>query len=63
MYKYLMASVGLGRDEAKIQAYSEGTVEHFDWLVAQGVPLLREGEAVCSGCSASVRWPSAPGWA
>ncbi|MFO0687307.1 MAG: FAD-dependent oxidoreductase [Myxococcota bacterium] len=38
MYKYLMASVGLGRDEAKIQLYSEGTVEHFDWLVAQGVP-------------------------
>ncbi|MEZ4330342.1 MAG: FAD-dependent oxidoreductase [Myxococcota bacterium] len=38
MFKYLMASVGAGCDEAKIQRYSEGTVEHFDWLVAQGVP-------------------------
>jgi 3-oxo-5alpha-steroid 4-dehydrogenase len=38
MYKYLMASVGAGCDEAKIQRYAEGTVEHFDWLVAQGVP-------------------------
>jgi succinate dehydrogenase/fumarate reductase flavoprotein subunit len=38
MFKYLQASVGLGRDDAKIQAYCEGGVEHFDWLVARGVP-------------------------
>ncbi len=38
MFKYLKASVGLGSDEAKLEAYCHGTVEHFDWLVAQGVP-------------------------
>jgi len=38
MFKYLQASVGLGRDEAKLEAYCNGTVEHFDWLVARGVP-------------------------
>jgi succinate dehydrogenase/fumarate reductase flavoprotein subunit len=38
MLKYLQASVGEGRDDAKLERYCAGTVEHFDWLVAQGVP-------------------------
>lgn len=38
MYKYLKASVGAGHDDAKLSLYCEGTVEHFDWLVAQGIP-------------------------
>jgi 3-oxo-5alpha-steroid 4-dehydrogenase len=38
MLKYLRASVGAGRDEAKLELYCDGSVEHFDWLVAQGVP-------------------------
>jgi len=38
MLKYLRASVGAGRDEAKLELYCEGSVEHFDWMVAQGVP-------------------------
>lgn len=38
MLKYLQASVGEGRDDAKLERYCAGSVEHFDWLVAQGVP-------------------------
>lgn len=39
MFQYLMAACGPGPDEAKIRLYSEHSVEHFDWLVAQGVPF------------------------
>jgi len=39
MYAYLMASVGLAPDEAKIRLYCDGSVEHFDWVCAQGVPF------------------------
>ncbi len=39
MYKYLMASCGPGPDEAKIRLYSERSVEHFLWLLEQGVPF------------------------
>ncbi len=38
MLKYLQASIGSGRDDAKLELYCDGTVEHFDWLVAQGIP-------------------------
>lgn len=38
MLKYLRASVGEGRDETKLERYCEGSVAHFDWLVAQGIP-------------------------
>ena len=37
MFKYLMASCGPAPDEAKIQAYSEGSVAHFEWIVSQGL--------------------------
>jgi succinate dehydrogenase/fumarate reductase flavoprotein subunit len=39
MFKYLMASCGPGPDEAKIRLFCDRSVEHFDWLVAQGVPF------------------------
>ncbi len=39
MFKYMMASCGPGPDEAKIRLYSERSVEHFRWLVEQGVPF------------------------
>ena len=39
MFKYLMASTGLSPDEAKIRLYCEGSVDHYDWLCAQGVPF------------------------
>jgi 3-oxo-5alpha-steroid 4-dehydrogenase len=38
MLKYLRASVGPGRDDDKLELYCEGSAEHFDWLVAQGIP-------------------------
>ncbi|MAG32430.1 MAG: flavoprotein [Deltaproteobacteria bacterium] len=38
MLKYLQASIGAGRDDEKLNLYCDGTVEHFDWLVARGVP-------------------------
>jgi len=39
MFAYLMASCGEAPDEAKLRRYCEGSVEHYDWLVAQGVPF------------------------
>jgi succinate dehydrogenase/fumarate reductase flavoprotein subunit len=39
MCKYLLASCGPGADEAKIRLFCERSVEHFDWLVRQGVPF------------------------
>ena len=39
MFAYLMASVGDAPDEAKIRVYCEGSVDHYDWVVAQGVPF------------------------
>lgn len=39
MYKYLMASCGPGADEPKIRLFCDDCVEHYHWLVAQGVPF------------------------
>ena len=39
MFAYLMASTGDAPDEAKTRLYCEGSVEHYDWVVAQGVPF------------------------
>jgi succinate dehydrogenase/fumarate reductase flavoprotein subunit len=39
MYAYLSASVGRAADEEKLRLYCDGSVEHYDWLVAQGVPF------------------------
>jgi succinate dehydrogenase/fumarate reductase flavoprotein subunit len=39
MFAYLMASCGPRPDEEKIRAYSENSVEHFEWFVANGVPF------------------------
>ncbi len=38
MYRYLLANTP-EPDEEKIRRYCEESVEHFDWLVAQGVPF------------------------
>ncbi|MBX7435287.1 FAD-binding protein [Mycobacterium sp. Y57] len=40
MYKYLVA-VSKDPDHAKIRAYCEGSVEHFDWLEALGFQFER----------------------
>ena len=49
MFKYLMASVGGSPDEAKIRRYCDGSVEHYAWLVAQGVPFKPVFYEGCSG--------------
>lgn len=42
MERFLMAALGPGADETKIHDYCQGSVEHFEWLVAQGVPFKEE---------------------
>lgn len=49
MFKYLMASVGEFPDEAKIRAYCDGSVAHYDWICAQGVPFKETFYYGCSG--------------
>jgi succinate dehydrogenase/fumarate reductase flavoprotein subunit len=39
MFKYLMASCGPRPDEARIRLYCDGSVDHYHWLVDQGVPF------------------------
>lgn len=39
MIDYLTACAGPQADTAKIEAYVKGSVDHFNWLVAQGVPF------------------------
>lgn len=49
MVKYLRASVGDAPDLAKIERYCEASAEHYDWLVAQGVPFKPTFYYGCSG--------------
>jgi 3-oxo-5alpha-steroid 4-dehydrogenase len=49
MYKYLLAASGPAPDAAKISLYCEGSVEHFDWIAAQGVPFKPVFYHGCSG--------------
>ena len=39
MYRFMMAACGPEPDEAKIAAYCDRSLDHFDWLVARGVPF------------------------
>jgi succinate dehydrogenase/fumarate reductase flavoprotein subunit len=39
MFRYLMAACGPRPDEAKLRRYSDGSVEHYEWLVGHGVPF------------------------
>ncbi|MDH3210994.1 MAG: FAD-dependent oxidoreductase [Myxococcales bacterium] len=49
MFRYLMASCGESPDEAKLRLYCEGSVEHYAWIVAQGVPFKAVFYDGCSG--------------
>ncbi len=40
MKAFLRAACGPAPDEAKIDAYCDGSVEHHDWLVARGVQFV-----------------------
>lgn len=39
MERFLLAVCGADVDEAKVRAYCEGSVAHFDWFVDHGVPF------------------------
>ncbi|MGC4963097.1 FAD-dependent oxidoreductase [Gordonia sp. DT101] len=39
MEKFLLAALGPDADADKVRRYCHGSVEHFEWLVAQGVPF------------------------
>src|SRR5688572_4676285 len=39
LYQYLLMNGGPGADEAKTRLYANRALEHFEWLVAQGVPF------------------------
>lgn len=40
-YRYLKACFGANCDEARLRAFTEGAVEHFDWAESLGVPYKR----------------------
>ncbi|WP_280399727.1 FAD-dependent oxidoreductase [Nocardia carnea] len=42
MEKFMVAALGPGVDRAKIADYCRGSVEHYEWLVANGVPFKEE---------------------
>lgn len=39
MFRYLMAACGPNPPEDKIRLYADSSVDHFHWLVAQGIPF------------------------
>ena len=39
MFLFLMAACGPDADEAKVRLYCDGSVDHYHWLVDQGVPF------------------------
>jgi 3-oxo-5alpha-steroid 4-dehydrogenase len=39
MAAFLRSSLGPGVDDERLDAYCEGSTEHFDWLVSVGVPF------------------------
>jgi len=39
MAAFLRAALGPGADEDRVDAYCEGSPDHFDWLVSIGVPF------------------------
>ena len=41
MFTFLMAACGPAADEAKVRLYCAGSVAHFHWLEAHGVPFKR----------------------
>ncbi|NKY34073.1 FAD-dependent oxidoreductase [Nocardia speluncae] len=42
MEKFMVAALGPGADREKIADYCRGSVEHYEWLVANGVPFKEE---------------------
>jgi 3-oxo-5alpha-steroid 4-dehydrogenase len=45
MYDVLLAALGPGVDEAKLRMYCDRSLDHYDWLVSCGVPLITGPDA------------------
>ena len=67
MYDFITKAGGVHPEPRKVQRYCEGSVEHFDWLVANGVPYsenlslakgipMGEASLYFSGCE--LAWPA-----
>jgi 3-oxo-5alpha-steroid 4-dehydrogenase len=53
MRTFLTAACGPGVDEAKIESYVAGSIEHHDWLLARGVQFLGAVNPMSAGPSAA----------
>lgn len=42
MYRYLLLASGPNADEAKVRCYVDDNLEHYDWLLAQGMEFKAE---------------------
>lgn len=40
-FRYMMLAGGPDADEARVRAYADGALDHFDWLQSMGVPYRR----------------------
>jgi succinate dehydrogenase/fumarate reductase flavoprotein subunit len=49
MFRYLVAACGDAPDEEKLRLYCQDSVEHYAWVVAQGVPFKPVFYHGCSG--------------
>ncbi len=65
MYKFLLAALGPHADEPRVAAYSDGSVELFDWLVARGVPFgstLWDAPTWVPSSDAGLMWMGENSW-
>ncbi len=49
MYEYLIRASGPNADPERVRLYVDGSLGHFDWLVAQGMELTTTARASASG--------------
>ncbi len=40
-FRYMMLAGGPDADEERVRLYAEGALDHFDWLVSQGIPYRK----------------------
>ena len=65
MHAFLSAALGPHADEEKLRLYCEGSVEHFDWLVAHGVsfkPSLYDGPTWMPHTDDGLMWLGENSW-
>lgn len=65
MYAFLVAALGPHADEEKLRLYSDGSVEHHDWLVEHGVafkPSLYESPGWVPPTDDGLMWLGENAW-